>query len=129
MPLTIKRYRNQARLHVGSGLFLVVQAALDFTDDGTPTGLRAQVLDWRGRLTYQRPLSAENVFHLAALYDRPHLQLPGLKPSPCEIGDVRLGRTEVEIHVRGPLTARPLSTLLAEHYCRLAGEGALCADH
>lgn len=132
MRVTLKRFHNQARLHVGSGLFLVVYAELEFSDNGEgPTSLRSQHLDWQGVLTYERPLSPDNAFALSTLYEDPRLELchtPAraggyrrvcLTPVPCEIGDVTLTHERVKLHVKGPLTEQPLSELLTYHLNRL----------
>lgn len=131
MRVMIKRYHNQARLHVGSGLWLQVHAELDFQDGDTgPTCLRAQVLDWQGVLTFERPPPPDNAFALSMLYEDPRLELisppaaagvrwASLPLVSCEIGDVTLSRTSVKICARGPLTEQPLSALLTTHLNQL----------
>lgn len=132
MRVTLKRYHNQAKLHLDSGVFLFVYAELEFKDEDTgPTCLRSQVLDWQGVLTFERALSPDNAFVLSALYEGPRLELfnrttgpprdrfHSLPAVPCEIGDVTLTKQSIKICVKGPLTERPLSRLLTDHLNRL----------
>lgn len=141
MLITIKRYHNQAKLHLASGMFMFVYAELEFSDSNTgPTCLRNQLLDWQGVLTFDRPLSPDNAFALSTLYEDPRLQLfnrttghprdkfYSLPVVPCEIGDVTLTKQQIKICAKGPRTEQSLSQLLTNHYQKLASEGAHCAD-